>query len=382
MNKLILAAICAVGLLSGGAMAQAATSGQTDGADKTACEWTAQLFAKHQKNTNLVFSPYSLQQMMPLIADNTTEKSVQKELKSYIVPGIRTEKLRNTKTGSLILLDKALASSYHGGADGDLHVVAYPDEALQDKLDFQNRILGSVIDSAAPQGNLNFLTAAHYYAEWAKKFDKSLTKKRNFTDENGTVIQAMTMRQHFKSNLGKLTGDYSMTSIWGKHGSVVYFIKPEKDAAMVAKNLDKIIADFDAGKGTVRNIWLEVPKINIKNKLDLKSMLRDMGCTSFFDGSLYFDKISGKQTYVLASASQTATLDVNEEYAEGKALTEMGFNLTAMPMLEREYTILMDHPYFIVVKDRVQGTATHSIHNRMNDNVSRIVFTAWIANPK
>ncbi len=369
MKKLMVAALCTLGLMTGCVMAQAADVKDT--ADKTAYELTQQLFDKREKGANVVFSPYSLQQMMPLIGANTTEASVKRQLKPYLVPGIRLEKLRNTKTGSLILLDKQLAREYNGNADGDLKVVAYPDEALQAKKDFQKRILDSVIDSAEPKGNLNFYTAAHYYAEWETKFDKELTKERPFTKEDGTVIKPLTMRQFFRHDMGKLTPDYSMASIWGKHGSVVYFIKPIKNAADVAKHLDSIVADFDAYKGTVNNIWLEVPKISVKNKLDLKNLLKDMGLTTFYDGSLYFDKITGRIPYVLASASQTATLDINEEYAEGKAITEIGFETTAaMEMDRKEYTILMDHPYFIVIKDRTKS------------GTQRVVFTAWIGNPQ
>jgi serine protease inhibitor len=56
---------------------------------------------------------------------------------------------------------------------------------LEAKEDFQRDILGSVIDGQAPQGDLNFLTAAHYFAEWETKFDKKLTAQRPFTNELG-----------------------------------------------------------------------------------------------------------------------------------------------------------------------------------------------------
>ena len=373
MKKMMIMTLCALALMTGGigGGAQAALSkDNTAAVDATAYELTQQLFDKRTKGTNIVFSPYSLQQMMPLIARNTTEKTAGKELRPYNVPVLLTETLQNTKTGSLILLDKNLTRQYTGKGDKDLRLVSYPDEALQAKEEFQQRILGSVIDSEAPQGNLNFLTAAHYYAEWETKFDKRLTKERPFTREDGKIIRPLTMRQHFADGIGKITDDYSMATVWGRNGSVVYFIKPKTDAAAVASHLGQIIADFDAGKGTVENIHLDVPKISVKNKLDLKDMLREMGLATFFDGTLYFDKITGLQTYELATASQTATLDINEDYAEGKAITEIGFRVTsAMPMMRKEYTILMDHPYFIVIKDRTK------------EGVTRVVFTAWIANP-
>jgi serine protease inhibitor len=338
-------------------------------AEKQAYELTDKLFLARAKNSNLVFSPYCFQQILPLIRDNTKQASTRQELLPYIVPGIRVEKLRNTKTGELILLNKQLARDYTGGADGDLKLVAYPDEALAAKKAFQMKILDSIIDGAAPQGDLNFLTAAHYFAEWETKFDKKLTKPRDFTNENGQVEKVATMQQHFTDGRGASTDTYDMAAVWGKNRSVVYFIKPKKDAAAVAANLDQIVKDFEQGKNSFHNINLQVPKLNIKNKIDLKDLLKnDMGIASFFTG-VTFDKITGKVPYVLATASQTATLDINEDYAEGKAITEIGFRVTAALEVPVVHDIKMDSPYFIVIKDLADS------------GLRRTVFTAFVADP-
>ena len=73
--------------------------------------------------------------------------------------------------------------------------------------------------------------------------------------------------------------------------------------------------------------------------------------------------------YVLAEASQTATLDINEDYADGKAVTEIGFRAMSAPIRIPLTEIKMDSPYFIVIKDKTAA------------GISRVVFTAWIANP-
>ena len=338
-------------------------------AEKQAYELTDKLFLARAKGSNLVFSPYCFQQILPLIRDNTKQASTRQELLPYIVPGIRVEKLRNTKTGELILLNKQLARDYTGSADGDLKLVAYPDEALAAKKAFQMKILDSVIDGAAPEGDLNFLTAAHYFAEWETKFDKKLTQPRDFTNETGKVEKVATMQQHFTDGRGASTDAYDLAALWGKNRSVVYFIKPKKDAAAVAANLNQIVKDFEQGKNSFSNIKLQLPKLSIKNKIDLKDLLKnDMGIKSFFTG-LTFDQITGKVPYVLATASQTATLDINEDYAEGKAITEMGFRVTAAFEPPVVHDLKMDSPYFIVIKDLADS------------GLRRTVFTAFVADP-
>lgn len=361
--------VCVLAVMTGTGAGQARWQ-QSGDAEETAYSLTEWFFSQRQADENIAFSPYSLQQIFPLIRDNTTMRSVRDQLSPYIVPGIRREKLDNTTTGELILLDRELTPDYTGFEDGDLRVVSYPGEALQAKKDFQMKILGSVIDNEVPSGNLTFLTAAHYYAEWMTKFDKRLTKNRSFTKENGEVVQVVTMKKHFKDGVGKITADYEMAAVPGKNHYVVYFIKPITDASAVAKNMPAIIHGFENGDGTVNNIDLEVPKISIKNKLDLKPLLQTMNIPAFFDGSLYFDRITGNVPFKLAAASQTVTLDINEDYAEGKALTEIGFRTTACMEEPIIYDIKIDHPYFIIIKDKTA------------DGTGRVVFTAWIANPK
>lgn len=367
--KKLCACLCMAFLLVGCNSGLAAKESATT-ADTVAYDLTARLMEQRQGG-NLLFSPYSLQQMLPLIWDNTTQKRVQKELSPFLVPELRREQLANTLTGELILLDKKLAPLAKGRADGDVLMVSYPEEALREKEAFQEGILGSVIDSTPPQGNLTFLTAAHYYAEWATKFDKHLTKKRPFTGENGKALSVTTMKKHFTTGLGKITAQYELAAVPGKNGkSVVYFVKPKKELAEVTKALPQIVADFEAGKGVVRNIDLEVPKLMAKGKLDLNPLLKSMGLKSFYDGRLQFNKITGAVPYVLANASQTVTLDINEDYAEGKALTEIGFRTTSIGMEPRIYEIKMDSPYFIIIKDSNKA------------GIKRVVFTAYITQPE
>ena len=352
------------------AVVAAAAKEDAEKTDKTAFDFTSYLFKARAQGSNMVFSPYCFQQIIPLIRENTYQDATKKELLPYMVPGIRAEHLANTKTGALILLNKKLAKDYTGYKVDSLKLVDYPYEALEAKEDFQRDILGSVIDGQAPQGDLNFLTAAHYFAEWETKFDKKLTAERPFTNELGHTENVKTMKGHFTDAHGATTPDYNLVAIYAKNHAIVYFIQPRKDIATVAGKLSQIVQDYEGHKVThFSDIDLEVPKISIKNKLDLKDLLKnEMQISSFFTG-LTFDKLTGKVPYVLATASQTATLDLNEDYAEGKAITEIGFRATSAMIPTEVHNIKIDSPYFIVIKDW------------SNIGLRRTVFTAFIADP-
>lgn len=88
------------------------------------------------------------------------------------------------------------------------------------------------------------------------------------------------------------------------------------------------------------------------------------------DAPLCFPDITGDVPYQTSDVSQLTSLDINEKFAEARAFSAMCFGIIGYkPILWFQY-IHMDHPYFIVIKDR---------NSRGDDNV---VFTAWIADPR
>lgn len=88
------------------------------------------------------------------------------------------------------------------------------------------------------------------------------------------------------------------------------------------------------------------------------------------DAPLCFPDITGDVPYQTSDVSQLTSLDINEKFAEARAFSAMCFGTVGYtPILQFQY-IHMDHPYFIVIKDR---------NNYGDDNV---VFTAWIADPR
>ncbi len=361
-KKALAFAVAATTLLSAGASADSVDDGN-------AVFMMNEVMKENGTDRNLVFSPYSVQQILASIGANSHDQRLEKELAPYTVPGIRWETLKNTKTGGLILLDKNIGITDTTKASGDLRIVSFPDGALQEKIAFQNRILGDVIDRDAPQGNLAFLTAAHYFAEWQVPFDTANTKDRPFTLSDGTIEQVPTMYNEFETGLAKKTDDYEMTVLQGKKGSQVYFIKPTQNRDDVAAHLDRILDSFDRHEGVQEHVKLYIPKTKLESKMNIRPLFKTMGITSFFQGDLYFDTIAGDIPFTVTEAKQTTTLDINETYADAKALTEISFRVTSMPVVKTPVTVKMDSPYFIVIRD-VTDTET-----------PRIVFMAWIADP-
>ena len=77
-------------------------------------------------------------------------------------------------------------------------------------------------------------------------------------------------------------------------------------------------------------------------------------------------------TPYLNEAEQAVQLSLDEEKAEVKAFTMVCSMQTVSCTVIKPKPIIikMDHPYFVVVKDKT------------SDGISRIVCAAWISNPK
>lgn len=322
------------------------------------------------KERNILLSPYSVQQIFATLAANSQDRKNLEVLRPYDDVNILGEKLMNTETGNLILLNKKLASALKSPV-GDLKVVDYPSEALAEKINLQQSILGEVLDGEAPNGDLTFLSAVHYFAKWQAPFSKTDTRNREFTKSDGTVIMVPTMAKHFVTGSGKVTDTYEMFSLGTESGATVYFVKPVAgQEESIANMLESVIAEYKAGNGTQRDVYFEMPKVHFRDSVNLITSLYTLGATQLFDG-ITFSQITGDQRYRLSAAKQTASIDFNEVSGEAKAITEFGFRATAMVLEPKQpLAIKMDRPYFAVIEDSLQGT-----------NQATAVFINYICDP-
>jgi len=351
-------------------------AGDDDEIRYPASEIFALLLKERGAGENVVFSPYSVQHILSVIARSTTNEKLKDEIRPYIGTEVEKTQLRHTRTGERILVNSASGIAIRDGAEG-VKAVSYPSGALAEKKALQEEVLGSVIDDKAPRGDLTFLTAARFFAEWEEKFDESLTEKRQFTLENGDKVMATTMKGRIKKASGRITEDYELAALPGTDRATVYFLKPLRGASLDAKDLERLIDEMRSqGQGVFRDLDLEVPKIELKSEMDLKPLFRSMGIETFFDGKLAFDKIVEKgpsgedRCFTLDTATQTATIDIDEKYAEAKAVTQAGFMLTSAAMPSQPHLVKIDSPYYIVIRDTDITGAEHT------------VFMCFVADPR
>lgn len=333
-------------------------------------------------DNNILFSPYSLQQALSLLSVNTEDERIQQEVSPYVSPDILDESLLNTKSGTLILLKDEWKKYRTHKERGTIDFFSSPKDGAQKIADFQRKHLGEILFQAKPteSDDLGLYSALHYSTEWKKAFNKYNTQPRTFYLDNGKEIQPETMKSEFSRIYGKITDDYEVAALPGKRQSITYFIKPKTKKFFIelktnrAKVLHKLwdICNHDDELYDLVN--LQMPKISTKNTFSLKAVLESLGMEHLTKERFTVDNIvdpSDVRTR-LNAAEQTVQLALDEEKAEVKAFTTIQTALTVSCTVSRAKPIIikMDHPYFIVVKDKT------------SDGISRIVCAAWINNPK
>ncbi|MBM6733160.1 serpin family protein [Megasphaera stantonii] len=322
---------------------------------------------------NILFSPYSLQQALSLLSVNTEDERIQKEVSPYVSPDMLGESLLNTKSGTLILLQDEWKKYRTHKERGTINFFSSPEDGEQKIIAFQRKHLGEILFQAKPTQNdgLGLYSALHYSAEWGEAFNKHDTQPRTFYLDNGEEIQPETMKSEFSSIYGKITDDYEVAALPGKRQSITYFIKLKTNRAKVLHKLWDICNHDDELHNLVD---LQMPKISMESTFSLKTVLESLGMEHLTKERFTVDNIvdSSRVWSYLNEAEQAVQLTLDEEKAEVKAftMTWSAVTVSCTVIKPKPIIIKMDHPYFIVVKDKT------------SDGISRIVCAAWISNPK
>ena len=322
-------------------------------------------------DNNILFSPYSLQQALSLLSVNTEDERIQQEVSPYVSPDILNESLLNTQSGTLILLKDEWKPFRTHKERGTIEFFSSSEDGAQKIADFQRKHLGEILFQANPTQNddLGLYSALHYSAEWEKSFNKYNTQPRTFYLDNGKEIQPETMKSEFSSIYGKITDDYEVAALPGKKQSITYFIKPKTNKKTVLRKLWDICNHDNELHNLVD---LQMPKISMKTSFFLKAVLESLGMEHLTKERFTIDNIvdPSRVWSYLNAAEQAVQLALDEEKAEVKSFTMLNFTKSCTRIKPKPIIIKMDHPYFIVVRDRTA------------DGISRIVCVAWITNPR
>ena len=188
--------------------------------------------------------------------------------------------------------------------------------------------------------------------QWRKIFDKK-TKPVQFTTSKQGVVVVDMMETTQSVEFVKHTSMFAVCLPYTTRGLRAWFVKGN-----TAADADTAVHTFLAYRFGLRQlahqtekIVLQIPKIKLKNKIDLKDVLRDRSTSIFTGGNLL--NMSGDSSEFINKFEQHCFLDVDQEGTTAGAVTVMSalrngggsiksvtFACTFFMLIEYENTLL------------------------------------------
>ena len=321
------------------------------------------------KGENFVLSPLSIQRCLDLISLSTEDRENLEFLKNYDDAHLQNLKLKNSKLANLILIN---TKNFNGETKNlnydNVKTVKSSKEATKTYQDFQKKHLEEIVDKAEFDESLitSFIDTVNYDANWDQKFNESLTKMRDFTKLDGSVIQVKTMSNSFENSVAISDEEKEAFSMVA-NDSKVYFIKPKKNEYFSAEQLQETIYSLENSSESAE-VTFFLPKIDTKTEVDFKSLFSKIGLDKMLSG-YKLEKLLGNTEIKVSDAKQNSILKIDENGAKAKTVTKISNKSTAVPG-KKHLTIKMDSPFYVIIED---------LDEKSNTNL--ITFSAFITDP-
>ena len=315
---------------------------------------------KSNKGENFVLSPLSIQRCLDLISLSTEDRENLEFLKNYDDAHLQNLKLKNSKLANLILIN---TKNFNGETKNlnydNVKTVKPSKEATKTYQDFQKKHLEEILDKAEFDESLitSFIDTVNYDAIWDQKFNESLTKMRDFTKLDGSVIQVNTMSNSFENSVAISDEEKEAFSMVA-NDSKVYFIKPKKNEYFSAEQLQETIYSLENSNESAE-VTFFLPKIDTKTEVDFKSLFSKIGLDKMLSG-YKLEKLLGNTEIKVSDAKQNSILKIDENGAKAKTVTKISNKSTAVPG-KKHLTIKMDSPFYVIIEDLDEKSNTNLI---------------------
>ena len=123
----------------------------------------------------------------------------------------------------------------------------------------------------------------------------------------------------------------------------------EVEAELTAEKLASWLGRLD--KASLEETCVHLPRFTLRQRVDLKPVLRSLGMVSAFGNTADFQGMDGTTSLFLATALQRTFVEVNERGTEAAAVTLLVVTMAASPDLFNA-----DPPFLFLIRDRGSGT--------------------------
>lgn len=223
---------------------------------------------------------------------------------------------------------------------------------IEDKT---NGMIKDMLDQIPSNAVMYLINAIYLKATWQFQFDKESTGMRDFTLENGNVIQTNMMFSE-----GVKVSSYSNTDLtfvelpYGNGQFVFSIVLPHNES-----DLDAIIHQLDVDQfnnfieeSDTITAQVYLPKFKIGYKKLLNEVLSEMGMAESFTGQADFsDLIQENLALAISRVIHQAVIEVDEEGTEAAAATIVEIVETSAG-IDPKPTFFIDKPFAFFIREK------------------------------
>ncbi|CAD5210486.1 unnamed protein product [Bursaphelenchus okinawaensis] len=194
------------------------------------------------------------------------------------------------------------------------------------------------------------VNALYFKSAWVKKFNKDLTKDKNFfvKEDTAKTVKMMHQRDRF---IYYDNDEYQLLGLpYAGNGVFLYIVLPQEKFGLddLLKSLDGKKLSQIVGKRHKVEVKVDLPRFKINTKSKLNEAMKNIGLEKGFGQDPEFTEIAEERLKIDQLLHQVF-IETNEEGSEAAAATGAVVNLlSAMPM-EDPPTFIADHPFLFLV---------------------------------
>lgn len=326
---------------------------------------------KYEREVNpdksLVYSPYSYLLALSML-NKYTDFGDDNELKDYEGLDFKNYKVNNLESKNVLLARDTFIGK-NAKTDDEFKVVKFPKEAEAESTKLQKEVLKEVLSAPNyddPALQMVIINATRFLGYWSTYFDKDMTNKADYTLANGNKVKVDMMHSTDlakDNNIAYEDGKVQMyrKPLTEKEGSqdvtgYAYIVKPKdtiveaKKLESMAKDLEKLVLSYGDKAKEYDSVYLDMPKIDITSRFDLKKMEEINGKKFIGDSYKIKKEFAGKDVADtnIGGIKQVAKLQVDEKKVEAKAVTEIAMKTSLAPEPKSVFELVANSPFFMV----------------------------------
>lgn len=229
-----------------------------------------------------------------------------------------------------------------------------------------------VIDRTETDDRMYLVNAIYFNGKWKEPFKQEQTQPRTFHLADGTTLEHPMMNQSGRYRYLKGENFQAVALPYGEGRMSLYVLLPGEGVsldqfagAITADRWSDWMSKFSPKLGSIT-----LPKVKLGWQHELSNTMKSLGMGIAFEpGKADFSNLftGPKEDLFIRFILHKTYLDLNEEGTEAAAVTVVGVTATSAPAPEERFTMVVDRPYLMAIRD---------------DQTGAILFLGAIYNPK